>query len=913
MRLGRLREASRFTSRRRGVHSKGGHGLWRLGAALMLVVAGCHHRLPKLNAQGRHAEVVERAEGARVRPKRRAARAYAGSLHALGWDRRALDALLLDYRRGGDVASLIALADLERDIGWNGLAAHHYARVLTHDRNALEGRDEVCNLFRERARAYLHAHEGEAADLDMRRVRLVCGAGSPDDSALAATADAAAQAQVDARVASGLCEPPCDPPSETPSLEPDLQAARARSPIAVARLAVAQRRQLPAELIIELLLAEARGELGVPLLEDDTVRGWVGAQAWSDLAPSVMSSTGPVAAYTQLRLAPVLADMPRAPGRAGDQELDRWTEQALRIPDVEAWRVYAAQGDLATAELSHAGRWRPSKTVVAEGEPPPPKVEHWSERLPIDDGTIEAALVAARLRDATGKHDLALRLTLRTLRAAADSEVAAADRLARESTLASIGWGRPWHALAILDAGAVADPAALRAAAASAVVLSRTMCDGSCRDDDDLGVVLRVMGEAWVESTRGSLLDWSLARRTRPEATGGCPTVAELTEPDTPGPLAEALRAAREDVRAPGVGDALGSAIASDLRSWCAARIVLPAMVEGQHALSAQRLSDALSHAPQSKAVADLATQSKLALVAGQPARGLLLAIAAAGESAQPRAVWLDIAAFSATVGDRDLELRALREALMATPGLRDPDVQRRLLLAALGDIEVSWGLERPQGREAMRADVLEVLDAVPRVQRWHAERSLLEAVWRDGLPARLDPAQRVLLIDVLGGEDWMSSTHPRALARLRGEPATTGAGPLHDEGMADDARAGRLASLSPLTVSLTDPRSFEGVRMALATTARDWSVRRRMAISLLVLGTPVARRVGWESLMAMAQESSTPQTQALRDRVVQRPAALAPKWERWSPVGPTVVLEGQENLVRVVLGLDLGPSLVAP
>ncbi len=888
----------------------------RVGAAAALALAllgGCHHRLPKLNAQGRHAEVVERVEGSRFRPKRKAARAYADSLHALGRELQALDALLLDYRRGGEVASLVALADLERGIGWNGLAAHHYARVLTHDRNALDGRNEVCNLFRERAREYLHAGEGEAADLDMRRVQLMCRADSPDDAALAAEADDAAQAQVDARVASGLCEPPCAPPVEPPSLEPELEAARARSPVTVATLAARQGRQLPAELIVDLLQAEARGELGIPLLEDDTIRGWIGAQVWSDLAPAVMSETGPVAAYTQLRLASVLSDMPRAPGRAGEQELDRWIEQALRLPDVDAWRVYASQGDIATAELSHASRWRAPKTVVAEGDPPPPKVEHWSERLPIDEGTIEAALVAARLRDAADKHDLALRLTLRTLRAAADSKVQAAEALARESTLAAIGWGRPWRALAILDAGAVSDPTALRAAAASAVVLSRTMCDGSCREDDDLGVVLRVMGEAWVESTRASLLDWSLARRTRPEATGGCPTVAELTEPDTPGALAEALRAARDDLRAPGVGDVLAAAIASDLRSWCAARIVLPAMVEGQHSLPAQRLSDALSHAPESKAVGDLATQSKLALVAGQPERGMLLAVAAAGESAQPRAVWLDIAAFSAVAGDRNLELRALREALLVTPGLRDPAVQRRLLLAGLGDIEVSWGLERPQGRDAMRADVLDILGPTPRVQRWHAERSLLEAIWRDGLPARLAPEQRGLLIDVLGGEDWMTTAHPRALARLRGEPGAEGAGPLHDEGMADDARAQRLKGLSPLTVSLTDPRSFENARMALAVAARDWSVRRRMAISLLVLGTPTARRVGWESLMAMARESSTPQTEALRDVVVQRPAALAPMWGRWSPVGSTVVLEGQENLVRVVLGLDLSPPLVAP
>lgn len=886
---------------------------WRGAALLVCMAAGCHHRLPKLNAQGRHAEVVERAQSARFRPKRKAARAYADSLHALGRERAALDVLLLDYRRGGEVPSLIALADLERSIGWNGLAAHHYARVLTHDRDALRGRNAVCDLFRERARAYLHAGEGEAADLDMRRVRLVCGGSSAGDAALAAEADAAAAAQVEARVASGTCTPPCEPPSHTPTLEADLRAARADSPVAVATLAAKQRRQLPPQVIVELLEAEARGALGLWLLEDDTLRGWVGAQRWPDLAAAVMSASGPVAAYTQLRLAPVLGDMPRAPGRAGEQELDRWTEQALRIPNVEAWRVYASQGDIATAELSHAGRWRPPKQETALDGPPPPRVQHWSQRLQIDEGTLQAALIAARLRDAAGKHDLALTLTIRALRAGAEAEVESVDALARASSIAAMGWGRPWHALAILQTGAVADPAALRAAAASAVILSRTMCDGSCREDDDLGVVRRVMGEDWVESTREALLGWSLARRTRPEATAGCPTVAELTEPDASGPLAEALRAARVDLRAPGVGHQLGAALASDLRSWCAGRIVLPAMVEGQHVLPAKRLSDALSHAPESEAVGDLLTQSKLALVAGQPERAMLLAIAASGESARPRAVWLDVAAFSATADARELELRALREALMLTPGLHDPDIERRLLLASLGDVEVSWGLDRPQGGEAVRADVLGILDPVPRAQRWHAERSLLEAVWRDGLPARLDPEQRARLIDALGGPDWMAQAHPRALARLRDEDPGEGAGPLHDHGMADDAREGRLASLPALSVSLTDPRSFEHARMALATSARDWSVRRRMAISLLVLGTPSARRVGWQSLMAMARESSTPQTQALREFVVQRPAALVPKWARWSNVGPTVVLEGQDALVRVVLGLDLSPSLVAP
>lgn len=877
----------------------------------LLVVAGCHHRLPRLSAQGKHAEVVERVEGSRFRPKKKAARAYASSLHALGRETQALDALLLDYRRGGEVASLIALADLERTLGWRGLAAHHYARVLTHDRNVLDGRTEVCSLFRERARAYLHAQEGEAADLDMRRVLALCGSEQPGDAELAATADAAAQALVDARIESGTCPPPCTAAEQRETLAPALKAARASSPRAVAELAAEQARELPAEVVVELLEAEARGELGIALLGDDTIRGWVGAKSWSDLAPAVMSAPGPVAAYAQLRLSSIVGDMPRAQGRAGTQELDRWAEQALRIPDVAGWRVYAAQGDVATAELTFASRWRPPKVAPEPGTAEPPRVEHWSQRLVIGEGTLEAALIAARLRGAAGKQDLALRLTHSALKAGA--KVSDADRLARDLTIEAIGWGRPWHALALLDSGAIEDAASLRAAAATAVVLGRAMCDGSCREDEDLGVVTRVMGEAWVDSTRAGLLDFSLARRTRPVPTGGCPTVAELTEPETRGPLADAIRAAQAELRGPGVGEILAAAIASDLRSWCAASIVLPAMVAGEHRLPAERLSDALSHVPEMNASADLATHAKLAVVAGQPARAALLAVAAAGEAAAPRAVWLDMADFAALAGDRELELRSLREALLVTPDLDNRVLHRRMLLVALLDVDVSWGQNLWGGEGATRGHVADYLDPVPRPQRWHEEQALLLAVDADGLARSLEPQARKRLIAALGGEESLSLAHPRALAHLRGEAPEPADGPLHDAGMADATTTGQLTSLPPIAAALADPRAFESTRRGLATSARDWSVRRKMAISLLVLGDSEARRVGWTQLAEMAGASRTAQLEALRELVVQRPAGLVPIWGRWAPVAPSTVLEGQDNLVRVVLGLDLEPSLMAP
>ncbi|MGH1343266.1 MAG: hypothetical protein ACRBN8_17030 [Nannocystales bacterium] len=877
----------------------------------LIVVAGCHHRLPRLSAQGKHAEVVERVEHARFRPKKKAARAYAASLHAMGRSTQALDALLLDYRRGGEVASLVALADLERTLGWRGLAAHHYARALTHDRNVLNGRGEVCGLFRERARAYLHAHEGEAADLDMRRVLALCGSEEPGDAELAASADTAAQLLVDARIESGSCPPPCTAAERHEALAPALKAARASSPRAVAELAATLGRELPAEVVVELLEAEARGALGVALLQDDTVRDWVGAKSWSDLAPTVMSAPGPLAAYAQLRLSSVVGDMPQAEGRSGTRERDRWAEQALRVPDVAGWRIYAAQGDIATAELTFASRWRPASVTALPADGDAPRVEHWSQRLAIGEGTLEVALIAARLRAAAGKHDLALRLTHQALEQG--KGVSNADRLARDLAVEAIGWGRPWHALAVLDTGAVEEPASLRAAAATSIVLGRAMCDGSCREDEDLGVVTRVMGEAWVDTSRNALLGWSLARRTRPAPTGGCPTVAELTEPDAVGPLADAIRAAQDELRGPGVGETLSAAIASDLRSWCAASIVLPAMVTGEHRLPAERLSDALSHVPEMNASADLVTHAKLALVAGQSARAVLLAVAAAGQAAVPREVWLEMAEFSALAADRELELRSLREALLVTPGLHDPILRRRMLLVALRDVDVSWGQDLVGGKGATAGHVADYLDPLPRPQRWREEQALLRAVEAEGFVGSLEPEARELLIVALGGEAALSLRHPRALARLRGETAAPPVGPLDDAGMADAAAAGRLLQIPAPAGTLADPRSFERTRMALATSARDWSVRRKMAISLLVLGSAQARRVGWSQLAQMAGESKTAQLDALRDLVVQRPAGLVPMWGRWAPVTPRAVLEGQDNLVRVVLGLDLEPSLVAP
>ncbi len=913
----------------------------RLKLALALVVvAGCHHRLPKLAEQGRHAEVVRRAESSRIRPRKRAARAYAQSLYALGQEQRALDTLQLDYRRGGDIRSLVAMADLERDLGWRGLAAHHYVRVLTLDRDALAGQAPVCELFRERARAYLHSGEGEAADADMRRVAYLCPQAGPGDAQLRARADTAAQAQVDARIATGRCTAPCQPPRSLQDQALEDAIAGASQPSDWVRISDRFRVEIPPAAIVDALVADLRGELGSTVIDDDTVRAWVGDQTWSDLAPTVMSSDGSVAAYVQLRLAGIVDGLPQAPGAGATRELDRWTEQAARVPGAQGWRVYGSQGDISTAELQLASVWRPARPKAGEPAselPPRSPLGHWSARLPITSETLRPALVAARLRAAAGKHDLALELERRALSAARAQGLADTELRTQEEVLRALGWGRPWHALALLDTGGVAEPAPLRAAASTAIVMSRAMCGGPCRDDEDLGVVMRVMGDAWIEQTTQQLTDWSLAHATRVGDAGRCPTVAEVLAPDAVGPLPDALRAARDDLHGPGVGDGLAVAIVSDVRAWCAGRLALPAMAHGGHVLPAARLAETLAHVPEMSAARDLVVHAKLAMIASEGDRAELLAVAAAAASIDPKAVWVDLAMFAADTKTRELELRAWREALMATATARDPSIEQRMVVVALGDVAVSWGQDGPAGIETTRRHVTSALERAPLGGRWWASEALIAAATEANVTAAMTAEQRQRVVDALAGSPDELATHARALARLRGEDPGPGRGPMHPSGLADDAKHGRISDISAVTTAMGDPMAFERTRIALARHARDWSVRRRMAASLLAMGSRPGRVAGWESLTAMAARGDRGQRAALESLLLQRPAALEPGAPvgtgsanadggvpkgTSTAVGPgpvrravsaTVAIEDEALLLRVVLGLDFPAVLVAP
>lgn len=344
-----------------------------LGALLVAQMAAsnfaCNHQLPRLHAQGQHAEVVERAAHARWSPRRKAARAWADSLVALGRVDEARAVLLRDFRTSAELASLVALADLEMREGLRGLAAVHYARAASLEVDVLRGRDDVCALFRERAQGFLTMGEALAADLDMRRIAVVCpdpkGSDAPalqaSDRALHLKIVAAGKRQARAqRSLAGCTDGTCKaPPSDADarSIIADLGVARSADP---GRLRAAARRlrvQLPAGDVATLLGAELQGELGLDIVTHDELRAWIGEASPVSIHDAVGSLSPALQTYARLRLAQLGPDYELPGGdmaRATASNVVKLLELFDADPDAAAmsWRVFVLVGDLASAELA---------------------------------------------------------------------------------------------------------------------------------------------------------------------------------------------------------------------------------------------------------------------------------------------------------------------------------------------------------------------------------------------------------------------------------------------------------------------------------------------------------------------------------------------------------------------------------
>ncbi len=360
----------------------------RLAAIAWLGLCACNHQLPRLNARGQHAEVAERAAHARYRPKRKAARAWADSLVQLGRIDEARAVLLRDFRTTADLPSLVALGDLEMHEGLRGVAAAHYARAISLEVDTLRGREDVCALFRDRAERFLAQGEALAADLDLRRVTIVCAKPSGPDAATTRAADqalhlritAAAKVQAQAqRTLAGCQRGDCKAPAadaEQRRIAAALTTARIAGPAALRAAARRLGVQLAPGDVTELLAAELRGELGLDIVTHDELRAWIGEAAPAAIHGSVNGLPPVEQTYTRLRLAQLGPDY-ELPGGDAVRSTASLVVKLLEMfdddPDAAAmsWRVFVLVGDLPSAELALTAGLGVGTGRTRAADPPP--------------------------------------------------------------------------------------------------------------------------------------------------------------------------------------------------------------------------------------------------------------------------------------------------------------------------------------------------------------------------------------------------------------------------------------------------------------------------------------------------------------------------------------------------------------
>ncbi|MCA9696220.1 MAG: hypothetical protein KC431_01760, partial [Myxococcales bacterium] len=389
--------------------------------ALSLVLPGCGGSLVRLAKRGDWEAVAREGRAMKAPPRDRAARAFAQALVELGEVDEARAVLLRDFRKGGHEASLLALADLERSLGLTGMATAHYVRLASLDLDDVQtaaSAPEVCVLLEARARAEARLDQALAADLDMRRMALVC----PDAIGEAqrdfmASLRPAAEAEVRAQRTLAPLEPSAPERAVLEqTLDERLQVARRRNPRAVMNLAAAEGMQLSPEDVAMLLAAEFTGGLGPGMVSSRRLSSWIGSSDPQAVVKAIEGLPAGVREYALLRLSGVRGDDIDAGARQG------WIVTAMATLDGEgpqeaakAWRVAAVAGDLSGAEFALTTNLRDlippvEPTPAGTGEVPKPMGtgSPWALRVPVDRRSFDLLLTLARLLELRGDAALAL-------------------------------------------------------------------------------------------------------------------------------------------------------------------------------------------------------------------------------------------------------------------------------------------------------------------------------------------------------------------------------------------------------------------------------------------------------------------------------------------------------------------------
>lgn len=512
----------------------------------------------------------------------------------------------------------------------------------------------------------------------------------------------------------------------------------------------------------------------------------------------------------------------------------------------------------------------------------------------------------ARLRHAAGHDRRALEIARYVAARAVAEAVPDADaRIAREAAW-HLAHGRPWQALAV--ASVVPHPQSQRAAAAAATALRLTeaFCGGPCNDDGDRVLVERTLGEGWVRERVAEQLMASQRRSRAAAPVDACPTLGELLAPDATGRLAQALAQVRREPGAPGQGQRLREAIEADLGMGCAGRYAVPLLRAGGHVPSADGLAEMLAHEATLDAPRALTVHAALAMVAGRERQASLLATAAGAVSREPTRTWRDLARHAYATGHRELALRSLREALLHTPELDDPQLRRALVLVGLRGIDEGWSMrETPAGAAEPASFVADLVAHAEPERRWATRealaRALAEQAWLDAdarqrLAPALWPTPELEQAHAVG-RAWvgLASDRPPDL-----EPADVG--PLDLASLELLVVAQKRKQLPAATLVFVEPARMEPLRLALATHGREWVLRWRTAVGLAVYGAPAARARAMAVLLEMAQAGPR---QALIELALEDLAVVEP--------GPAGLMEAPllatpEDQLGVVFSLPPDP-----
>ncbi len=876
---------------------------WRSVPLVMLsmglVAAGCGHRaLERMVVRGEYEAVISNVADRKRLPQGRSARAYAQALTELGHGEQARAVLLRDFRTSGDLASMVALADLEAERGALGIATAHYSRVGTLDSDALRGREDVCALLRRRASVYLAGGEALAADQDIRRVALLCpqpAASSQglEDAALAATIrveaeNAARQLRTLKACEHGQCA--VGRAERAGQIEIALASARTKGPRALRAAARSLAVQVSAEDVASLLGAELRGELGGALIANDEVRAWIGETSIQELAQATQAmSPGAEQAYVRLRLGrlgpgytlPVAKDEPGSEAALVTLTLDRLDERGP-LATALGWRVLALIGDLPGAEMTLVAGLRgaaspaavaktsastgddrgsgpaaltPKGQALAAGMSAPAQSlvlppSYAAGRIQVSARSWRLMLVLAHMRAAAGGDAQALEITRYALAEAQARGFPGAQAFAEVEAHAALAGGKPWQALAIADGVGGID--SLASAAAAAILLERAACPEGCGESEDRAIVERVLGESWVLSQRSDLQQLAMARSfVDGRALGACPGLPELLAEDALGAVAEGLQSARAPV-SKSAERRLRGAIEADIGLACAGRLVTPVMVARGYRVGAGVLMQSLSQAPQMIAATGLATHAEIALAAGQEEQARSLYDAAAASSVDPVRIWERAAWMGKLAGARELEMVALRRILLHSGApLRTHRAHRALVVRALRDANDAWTARSSEiGGEALARAVVDYIDRYAKAERWWARENLARVLADERW---LDETAAALVRRALWPDAELAQTHPAASRRLelalRGELPYGRTDPLSPAELALVQDPASIESM-PLTelfsaAALVDLRlsrsrlrlDAEGRRLAVATAVSGPAQARAEALRLLLTG----------------------------------------------------------------------------